>query len=61
MPELENLLGIMYSNLLDNPGEPYCAACWYGEADVTAPLVLNEEGDLECPNCYMVIEVKGVE
>ena len=51
---------IYYSNLLGEPGEPYCAACWHGEADVAAPLEMIEGGDLVCPNCDIVINMTEV-
>ncbi len=52
-----DLLESLEQSLIDNPGEPYCAACW----GLTSPLELNDDGDLECPYCELVIEVKGVE
>ena len=57
---IDTLLDELLQGLRDDPGEPYCAACWYGEADVAAPLELNEDGNLACTNCEFVVVVKGV-
>ncbi len=53
MSELDNLLESMHRSFLDEPGEPYCARCWY-EVDFASLLELNENGDFSCSNCGMV-------
>ncbi len=58
MGELEDLLESMRRSFLDNPGEPYCARCWY-KADFASLLVLDEGDNLSCPNCNLVIDVEG--
>ena len=59
-PDTKEFLLKLHQSYLDNPGEPNCATCWR-DNEVTVPFELNEDGDLECPGCGFVIEVKGVE
>ena len=56
---IDTLLESLEQSLINNPGKPYCATCWR-DKEVTVPLELNEDGDLECFGCGLVIEVKGV-
>ena len=42
---------------IDNPGTPYCAKCFHN-AYFESEFELDEEGNLSCPNCGLVIEVE---
>ena len=51
LPENEEIANFLEKMRFSNMGVPYCWHCW-------EELQLNENNDLYCPNCGLVIEVK---
>ena len=48
--EIANFIKSLQKSWLENPGDPYCAKCWI-------KLELNENEDIWCPECGLVIQV----
>ena len=47
----------LFQSYIDNPGTPCCANCFYN-ADYKSEFELDDDGNLSCPNCGLVIEVE---
>ena len=56
---MSSLIEELYQSHIDNPGTPYCAKCFYN-AYFESEFELDEDGNLSCPNCGLVIEVEGI-
>ena len=39
-------------------GTPCCANCFYNADEYMSEFELNDDGNLSCPNCGLVIEVE---
>lgn len=49
--EIANFIKSVQKSTIENPGIPYCALCWI-------EIELNEDGDIWCPECGLVIKVE---
>ncbi len=54
------MIDTILDSFFDQQGTPYCARCFY-KVDFVSEFELDDDGNLSCPNCGLVIEVEEVE